>query len=118
MLMPNKIRKSEQLAERNSITSAHKQLGGREWSGGKEVRLQNGGIAQMKSRHEITGLCWLHIATKTTKILFVQPYESIHLYITNFHEARSITRPKTTIQACHTTQKRHMLKPVSSIWFG
>ena len=113
MLMPNKI-KSEQLAERNSITSAHKQLGGREWSGGKEVRLQNGGIAQMKPRHEITRLCWLHIATK---ILFVQPYESIHLCITNSHEARSITRPKATIQACHTTQKRHLLKLVSSIWF-
>jgi len=27
------------------------------------------------------------------------------------HEARSFTRPNTTIQACHTTQKRNLLKP-------
>ena len=28
-------------------------------SGGQVARLQNGGIPQLKSRHKVTGLCWL-----------------------------------------------------------
>jgi len=32
-------------------------------------------------------------------------------FTTNSHEARSFTRPNTTIWACHTTQKKHLLKP-------
>ena len=63
---------------------------------------------------QYTCLCkQLRFLLKLSQI-FGQLYEAIRLCTTDTREARSITRPETAIQACFTTQKRHLLKPASS----
>jgi len=74
--------------------------------GGQGVMLQN----ESEIERQIIGL----YRTKITQSTFGQLYDFMHSFTADSLEDRSFTRPDTAIQACHTTQKRHMLKPALS----
>jgi len=81
-----------------------------EAEGGQGLHFKRASEVQRQNYRAAMAPC----TAKTTKKAFGQLYESMHPFTTDSHEARSFTRPNTTIQACNTTQKRPLLKPTLS----